>query len=134
VDQLPSDPGQFVLRAIDIQTGNIRWEKQLLNAFFSGSAMPGTLATASDLLFFADDAGYLAAADARTGETLWHFYTGQFIAASPITYSVGGKQFVEITSATDVFSFGLFEPSRPVPQPVDRSISSPSSFEKVEQH
>jgi alcohol dehydrogenase (cytochrome c) len=134
VDQLPSDRGQFVLRAIDIQTGRIRWEKQLVNEFFSGSAMPGTLATAGDLLFFADDAGYLAAADARTGDTLWHFYTGQFIAASPITYSAGGKQFVEITSATDVFSFGLFEPSRPVPQPLDRSSSSPASSEGAKQH
>jgi len=127
VDQLPTDPGQFVLRAIDFQTGSIRWEKRLINEFFSGAAMPGTLATAGNLLFFADDSGYLAAADALSGDTLWHFYTGQFIASSPITYSVGGKQFVEITNATDVFSFGLFEPSRPVPQPIVRNGSSPSS-------
>jgi alcohol dehydrogenase (cytochrome c) len=133
VDQFPSDPGQFVLRAIDIQTGSIRWQKPLISQFFSGAAMPGTLATAGNLLFFADDSGYLAASDATSGETLWHFYTGQFIAASPITYSVGGKQFVEITSATDVFSFGLFEPSPPVPQPVDRELPSPSSPGKAEQ-
>ena len=131
VDQIPAEPGQFVLRAIDIQTGSIRWQKPLVNHVFSGAAMPGTLSTAGNLLFFADDSGYIAAADARSGDTLWHFYTGQFIASSPITYSVGGRQFVEVTSATDVFSFGLFEPSRPVAQPVDRKSSSPPSSEGV---
>src|SRR4029077_9204897 len=105
VDRIPSEPGQFVLRAIDIQTGSIRWEKPLINQVFSAESMPGTLATAGHLVFFADDSGYLAAADDRSGDTLWYFYTGQFIAASPITYSAGGKQFVAITSATDVFSF-----------------------------
>jgi alcohol dehydrogenase (cytochrome c) len=127
VDQIPSEPGQFVLRALDIQTGSIRWEKPLVNQVFSRESMPGTLSTAGNLLFFADDSGYLAAADAHSGDTLWYFYTGQFIASSPITYSAGGKQFVAITSATDVFSFGLFEPSRPVPHFSDRGSSSPSS-------
>src|SRR5439155_13848006 len=92
VEQLPGEPGQFVLRAIDIQTGIVKWEKPLVNFAFSVDAMPGTLATASNLLFFADDSGYIAAADANGGETLWHFYIGQFIASSPITYLASGKQ------------------------------------------
>jgi hypothetical protein len=32
-----------------------------------------------------------------------------------MTYSVNGKQYVALASATDVFSFGLFEPMRPAP-------------------
>jgi hypothetical protein len=46
---------------------------------------------------------------------LWHFNTGQLITASPMTYSVNGKQYVALASATDVFCFGLFEPMRPAP-------------------
>jgi hypothetical protein len=40
---------------------------------------------------------------------------GQLLTASPITYRVDGKQYVSIASATDIFTFGLFEPSISVP-------------------
>jgi hypothetical protein len=40
---------------------------------------------------------------------VWHFNTGQRITSAPMTYSVNGKQYVGLTSATDVLSFGLFE-------------------------
>ena len=111
VDQLRSEPGQFFLRAIDLSSGRIRWEISLTSLGTPISAMPGTLATAGGLVFFGDDAGYLAAADARTGKTLWNFNTGQTITASPMTYAVAGRQYVAITSGTDIFSFGLFEPA-----------------------
>jgi hypothetical protein len=39
---------------------------------------------------------------------------GEHLYASPITYSVEGKQYVAIASATAVFSFGLFEPAKSV--------------------
>ncbi|MSO23199.1 MAG: PQQ-dependent dehydrogenase, methanol/ethanol family [Acidobacteria bacterium] len=110
-EAIPSEPGQFILRALDIQTGEIRWEISLIGSGTSSSAMPGTLSTKSGLVFFADDAGYLAAADGRLGKTLWSFYTGQMISASPMSYSVSGKQYVAIATATDVISFGLFDPA-----------------------
>ena len=116
-EPIPSEPGQFILRAIDIQNGDIRWEIPLPGVA-AQSSWPGTLATAGGLVFFADDAGYLSAADARTGKILWHFYTGQFINASPMTYSVAGKQYVTIANNTDIFSFGLFEPIRPPREPL----------------
>ena len=111
VEPIASEPGRFVLRALDIHTGNMRWEIPLTGNGTASSAMPGTLATAGGLVFFADDAGYIAAADGRSGETLWHFYTGQMISASPMTYSVAGKQHVAIATATDVISFTLFDAS-----------------------
>jgi hypothetical protein len=42
------------------------------------------------------------------------------LAASPVTYSVDGKQYVAIASATAVFAFGLFEPAVGVEPPVFR--------------
>jgi alcohol dehydrogenase (cytochrome c) len=120
----PSDPGQFILRAIDIQTGSIRWEIPITgNDDFS---MPGTLTTAGGLVFFGDIAGYLAAADAGTGAVLWNFYTGQSISASPMTYAVGGRQYVSIASGADIFAFALFEPLKPAnpPQVEERSSQS----------
>jgi alcohol dehydrogenase (cytochrome c) len=116
-EAIPSEPGQFFLRAIDIQNGDTRWEIPL-SGVAAQSSWPGTLATAGGLVFFADDSGYLSAADARTGKILWHFYTGQFINASPMSYSVAGKQYVTIANNTDIFSFGLFEPIRPPREPL----------------
>jgi hypothetical protein len=89
-----------------------------------GEAMPGTLSTAGRLVFFADEAGYLRAADARDGRLLWSFYTGQTI--SPMTYAVEGKQFVAIAAATDIIAFGLFEPSEPLRNPQERRIGPTS--------
>jgi alcohol dehydrogenase (cytochrome c) len=84
----------------------------------TAEAWAGTVSTAGGVVFFGDDQGHLVAADARTGEHLWHFGMGEGLTASPITYAVDGKQYVAIASATAIFSFGLFEPAvrGPVPK------------------
>ena len=103
-DPLPHDPGKFFLRALDPQTGDIRWEYPMPGP---ADAWTGTVSTAGGLLFAGDDDGHLVALDAKTGQDLWHFYMGQLLTASPITYLVDGKQQVAIASATDIFAFGL---------------------------
>ncbi len=107
VERLPTDPGQFFLRALDLQTGERKWEIPLEGPD-TYEAWPGTVATAGNLVFFGDDAGYLAAADARRGKVLWRFYTGHLITASPMTYQVGETQYVALAAGTNVFSFALF--------------------------
>ena len=59
------------------------------------------------LVFFGDDADSFEAVDAQTGKPLWHFNTGQNMSASPMTYAVGGKQYVAIAAGSDIFSFAL---------------------------
>jgi alcohol dehydrogenase (cytochrome c) len=51
----------------------------------------------------------LFALDARTGASLWRFQTGAAIDASPISYSVAGKQFVAVSAGNVVYSFALAE-------------------------
>ena len=70
----------------------------------------GSVSTAGGVVFFGDDDGQLVAVDAVSGKHLWNFNMGQLLTASPITYSVDGKQYVAIAAATSVFTFGLFEP------------------------
>jgi len=72
-----------------------------------GNSWGGTLTTAGELVFFADDADSLEAVDASTGQPLWHFNTGQSFSASPMTYAVGGVQYVTIAAGSDVFAFAL---------------------------
>ena len=52
------------------------------------------------------DSTYLNAA---TGKPAWHFNVGQKISSSPMSYRYLGKQYIALTAASDVFSFGLLE-------------------------
>ena len=111
-ESIPKEPGKFFLRALDPRTGGKRWEYPMTGP---ASMWAVVVSTAGGVVFFGDDDGQLVALDEKTGRHLWHFYMGQLLTASPITYSVDGKQYVSIASATDIFTFGLFEPSIPVP-------------------
>jgi len=101
----PSNPPQKLLRALDIETGRVVWEVPQVGA--PESNYSGVLSTAGGLLFYGESGGTFAAADARTGETLWHFPTGQAWKASPMTYMVRGKQHVAIAAGGNILSFTL---------------------------
>ena len=100
------EPPRRYLRAIEMQTGNIAWEiEQKVPAANYG----GALSTAGGLVFYSESSGGFAAVDAKTGRTLWHFETSQPPKASPITYMVGGRQYVAIASGSNVLAFALPE-------------------------
>jgi len=106
--------GQVVLRAIDPVTGKRAWEYPMTG---SAKMWTGTVSTASGVLFSGDDDGHMLALEAKTGRHLWHFYVGDLMTASPITYEVDGRQYVAIAAGTNVFAFGLFEPMQSIPLP-----------------
>ncbi len=56
----------------------------------------GTLATAGGLVFQGTAAGLFNAYDANSGRELWHFNAGLGIIAAPMSYRVGGKQYVSV--------------------------------------
>jgi len=64
---------------------------------------------AGGLVFYSESSGAVAAVAAQTGRTLWHFETGQPPKASPMTYMVGGRQYVAIASGVNVLAFALRE-------------------------
>ncbi len=109
--------GQVILRALDPKTGNRVWQYPMTGL---GRMWTGTVATAGGLLLSGDDDGHLVALDAKTGKNLWYFNMGETLTASPVTYSIDGKQYVAIASSTAVFAFGLFEPAAGVEPPVIR--------------
>ncbi len=100
----PDDRTERVLLAFDPMTKSFAWRYPQAGDSHSWG---GVMTTASGLVFFADDADSFEAADARTGESLWHFNTGQSLHASPMSYAVSGKQYVAIASGSDLFSFAL---------------------------
>jgi len=103
---VPGEPGEKILRAIDIQTGKIAWEVPEPGP---ADSWGGALSTAGGVVIFCDESGALAAVDAVDGKRLWSFQTNQVIKASPMTYVFDGKQRVAVASGSNIISLGLVE-------------------------
>ncbi|MGK2926804.1 MAG: PQQ-dependent dehydrogenase, methanol/ethanol family [Lysobacterales bacterium] len=56
----------------------------------------GTLTTAGNLVFQGRADGKFLAYDARSGKRLWTFDAGLGISAPPITYRIGGRQYLSL--------------------------------------
>jgi PQQ-dependent dehydrogenase (methanol/ethanol family) len=102
----PDQTGQRYLRAVNIDTGAIVWEIAQPGPA-KAKSWSGVLATAGGLVFYGKPNGGFDAVDARSGETLWHFATNVRMKASPMTFSVGGKQYVTVAAGPNILCFGL---------------------------
>jgi alcohol dehydrogenase (cytochrome c) len=94
-------PPYSALRAIDVATGERRWDFP-----YASQSWAGVLSTASGLVF-AGSSGNFMAFDARTGKNLWHFQTGSALYAGAITYMVDGRQYVLLPSGTTLTAYAL---------------------------
>jgi PQQ-dependent dehydrogenase (methanol/ethanol family) len=100
------EPGTKYLRALDIETGKIAWEIPQTGPV-EGKRMAGVLGTAGGLLFYGDPGGYFVAVDERDGRILWRVPLNATIKTSPITFAVGGEQFVALAVGSNIMCFGL---------------------------
>jgi alcohol dehydrogenase (cytochrome c) len=94
--------GYGAVRALDPQTGEKKWEFKMTDV-----TEAGVLTTASDLLFSGGREGYFYALDARSGALIWKTSLGAAVISSPMTYSVGGKQYVAVNAGNCLFTFAL---------------------------
>jgi len=102
VESAPKEHGTGEILAVDPVTGDSKWRFDMV----SGPSA-GILATAGGLVFSGDGQGYLFALDARTGKVLWKFQTGGGIGASPISYSLDGKQYIAVAAGGAIIAFGI---------------------------
>jgi PQQ-dependent dehydrogenase (methanol/ethanol family) len=100
---VPLAPATGTFTAIDVATGKIRWQTRTAQRMLG----TGSLVTASDLVFYGEQQGVFHAADARTGKVLWSARTGGHVRAPPITYAIGGRQYVAIAAGSALFAFTL---------------------------
>jgi len=89
--------------AIHPGTGKILWQRKLELPMVGGA-----LATAGGLVFTGEGTGYFNAFDARTGEVLWRFQCGAGVNAPPISYEVGGVQYIAVAAGgNSLFGYPL---------------------------
>ena len=103
-------PNQRHIRALDFETGETVWNYPQTG---DSTTYSGVLSTAGDLVFFGEDSGAFAALDSRTGRPVWHFQANQDWKASPMTYMVGGTQFIAIASRLGFWAFALTPAGQP---------------------
>ncbi|HTA42787.1 MAG TPA: PQQ-dependent dehydrogenase, methanol/ethanol family [Bryobacteraceae bacterium] len=94
--------GSGAIRAVDPNTGELRWEFKMADVTDSG-----ILTTASNLLFAGGREGYFFGLDARTGEMLWKASIGGQISSGPMTFSVNGRQYVAVAAGNALYTFAL---------------------------
>ncbi len=97
----PED-GHGAIQAIDPQTGTKKWEFTMTDVVDAG-----ILSTASDVLFSGGREGYVLALDAKSGALLWKANVGGQVSNGPITYSIGGRQYVAFAAGSSLFVYAL---------------------------
>jgi alcohol dehydrogenase (cytochrome c) len=100
--ELPPDDTWGAIKALQAETGEMRWEFKLHSPPWAG-----VLSTAGGLVFGGSDEGNFYALDARTGEPLWDFQTGGGISANPVSFTIDGHQCIAIAADRVLYVFSL---------------------------
>lgn len=99
---MAGDDAWGYVKALDVRTGELRWEFKLLSPPWAG-----LMATAGGLVFGGSNEGNLFALDAETGESLWDFQAGAPARSNPMAFEVDGEQRVVIPAGNALYVFGL---------------------------
>ncbi len=82
-----------VFTAIDTTSGKIKWQQRSDDPMVGGA-----MATAGGLVFTGEGNGNFNAYDANFGNKLWHYKSTFGVNAPPITFMLGGKQYIAVAA------------------------------------
>jgi len=110
-----TDEAWGTLSALDLADGGkLRWQVKTDEPLIGG-----VLATAGGLVFSGAGKGVFAAFNGASGQQIWSYQCDAGVNAPPITYAIGGKQFVAVAAGGNalfgfkqgdtVMAFGLPE-------------------------
>jgi alcohol dehydrogenase (cytochrome c) len=88
---IPGEEQYGLYSAVDLKTGKIAWQNKVPQPM-----MGGGLATAGGLTFTGEGNGNFNAYSSKTGKLLWQFNAGAGCNSAPMTFTMGGEQFVAV--------------------------------------
>jgi len=98
----PSDPSALIAGLSEVKGHLSAWDpvdqKEVWRVQHPMSWNGGVVTTAGNLVFQGRADGHFAAYAADSGQLLWEFPTHIGIIAAPVTYSIGGEQYVTVVA------------------------------------
>lgn len=98
IKMAPGTDNVGTIEAISAATGATAWKYQ------QRAATTALLATGGGLLFAGDENGRFRALDQNTGVVLWGINLGSPVTGFPITFTVGGRQYVAVSTGMSLNS------------------------------
>ena len=89
------------VQAISAETGAITWKYE------QRSGMLSLVATGGGLIFAGDASGRFRAFDQKNGKVLWETNLGAPVTGYPVTFAVGGRQYVAASTGPSLLTGGL---------------------------
>jgi len=97
VQQLPLGVDKLgTVFAISVENGQTTWKYEQRAGTLS------VVATGGGLVFGGDSAGRFRALDDRTGKVLWETDLGSAVSGFPVTFAVGGKQYIAVAAGSSL--------------------------------
>jgi glucose dehydrogenase len=90
---IPGEKQWGRVAAVNVDTGKMVWK-----ADTDQPLMGGTLTTAGNLVFTGEGNGSFNAYDASNGKKLWSFNVGAGANSPPVSYEIGGKQYIAVSA------------------------------------
>lgn len=99
---MAGDDAWGYVKALDIRSGDIKWEYRVLTPLWNG-----LMATGGGIVFGATNEGNFFALDAETGNSLWDFQAGAPARSNPMSFELDGRQRVVMHAGNAVFVLSL---------------------------
>ena len=89
------------VQAISAETGAITWKYE------QRAGMLSLVTTGGGLIFGGDASGRFRAFDQKNGKVLWETNLGAPVSGYPVTFAVGGRQYVAASTGPSLVAGGL---------------------------
>jgi len=131
--RVPGQQQYGLMAALDSRTLKTAWQKRVNYAGCEGGG--GATATAGGLVFHVEPDGEFQAYDAKNGDVVWRFQTGEIGlpggagpgGGSAISYLAGGEQHLALTMNRRIWAFRLGGALGPAPAPAAPPLVLPWS-------